>query len=518
MGICRYGARIGFEAVRRALTSPPNLATTQADTNQVTANITQELNIDRLLVYPNTHSLLTHYTAFPLGLIDKSDGGKRRIHHLSDSTNTTGSINGGIPEEFGTIAYSSVHDVIQAIQTMGVGSLLVKREFESAFRHMPVSPLDSPLLGFQWQGKYYAEGFLPFGLRTAPYLFNLLSEVFHWILGEELRILVLPARIIHYLDDFLIALPPHSEPSTYTTVFARLCEEVGLRIKESKNEEGTGVSFAGIDLDTRQMAIRLPNKRLLKAQTIVRSTREKASVALLELERITGYLTFASTVVPLGRTFLRRLYNMQLYYPPGSGHHRRRISGEAWKDLAWWAEALARNPQRSIALWKRKIICTWSDAASTKGLGAYYTCPARPYPQLDLVLSIALPSPRVHAIEHINTEEMRAAEQILLYWGKSWEGKRVVMYTDNRAVSYGLGNATIRGASMTVPRRCLLLATEYDLELEPIWISTNENAFADALSPFDHDRVTNLAPQLLPEACSLPNHGLRTYSNRGSVD
>jgi len=92
------------------------------------------------------------------------------------------------------------------------------------------------------------------------------------------------------------------------------------------------------------------------------------------------------------------------------------------------------------------------------------------------------------------------------------------MHTDNRAVSHGLVNGTIRGASMTVLRWCLLLATEYDLELEPIWISTNENALADVLSRFDHDRVTNLAPQLLPEVCRLPNHGLRRYSNRGSLD
>ena len=88
------------------------------------------------------------------------------------------------------------------------------------------------------------------------------------------------------------------------------------------------------------------------------------------------------------------------------------------------------------------------------------------------------------------------------------------MHTDNRAVFYGLAKGTIRGASMTVLRRCLLLATEYDLELQPIWISTNENALADALSRFDHERVTNLAPQLLSQSCNLPNHGLRTYSNR----
>jgi len=92
------------------------------------------------------------------------------------------------------------------------------------------------------------------------------------------------------------------------------------------------------------------------------------------------------------------------------------------------------------------------------------------------------------------------------------------MHTNNHTVSYGLANGTIRGTSMTVLRRCLLRATEDDLELEPIWISTNENALADTLSRFNHDSVTNLTSQLLPEVCTLPGHGLRTYSSRGSLD
>jgi len=96
---------------------------------------------------------------------------------------------------------------------------------------------------------------------------------------------------------------------------------------------------------------------------------EKTSISLLQLHKILGYLAFTSTVVPLGRTFLPQLYNMQLYFPPGSGYHRRRISNDACKDLAWWTEALTHAPQRSIVLQTREIICTWSDAASTKGLG-----------------------------------------------------------------------------------------------------------------------------------------------------
>ena len=91
-----------------------------------------------------------------------------------------------------------------------------------------------PLLGFEWKRKYYAEPFLPFDLRTAPYLFNLFAEVFHWILADVLKQNGMPAKVIHYLDDFLIILPHLGNPESYSRIFAELSTRVGLSIKESK--------------------------------------------------------------------------------------------------------------------------------------------------------------------------------------------------------------------------------------------------------------------------------------------
>jgi len=138
----------------------------------------------------------------------------------------------------------------------------VKRDFENAFRHIPLSPEDSPLLGLEWQGRYYSEHFLPFGLRTAPYLFNLFAEVFHWIVAHDLQSRGIPGEIVHYLDDFLAILPPHGNPDAYGKPFAELCGTVGLSIKESKSEEGTTVGFGGVEIDTGKMVIRLPAKKL----------------------------------------------------------------------------------------------------------------------------------------------------------------------------------------------------------------------------------------------------------------
>ena len=184
--------------------------------------------------------------------------------------------------------------------------LLIKRDFEKAFRHIPISPLDSPLLGFHWQNKYYAELYLPFGLRKAPYIFNLFAETFHWILERLLKSNGLPSVVVHYLDNFLIVVPEKHDLSQYSDIFfARLCTELRLSLKISKNQKGNVASFGGVKFDTRSMVIRLPAKKLQKAKLIVNAAQNVQSVSLVELQRVTGFLNFASIVIPLGKTFLR---------------------------------------------------------------------------------------------------------------------------------------------------------------------------------------------------------------------
>jgi len=265
LGICQYGARIGYEGYRSSITIHPNLTTAERDSNIVMADITSEQLKNRLEYYPNLKSLPTWFTASPLGLKDKADGTKRRIYHLSYPPGDFTAINNGIPEEYGAIVYSTIENTIGAIQHFGMECMMVKRDFEAGFGHIPVSPLDTPLLGFQWSGRYYAERFLPFGLRTAVYLFNLFAEVFHWILENQLMNQNLPAKVIHYLDDFLIILPPGGKTETYANTFRTLCSDVGLTIKESKNEEGRVASFAGLELDSQAIVIRLPERKLVKA-------------------------------------------------------------------------------------------------------------------------------------------------------------------------------------------------------------------------------------------------------------
>ena len=56
----------------------------------------------------------------------------------------------------------------------------------------------------RWKGKYYYDKVLPFGLRSAPCIFNKLSNALEWILLNNHNV----SFACHILDDFLIIEPP----------------------------------------------------------------------------------------------------------------------------------------------------------------------------------------------------------------------------------------------------------------------------------------------------------------------
>ena len=201
------------------------------------------------------------------------------------------------------------------------------------------------------------------------------------------------------------------------------------------------VSFAGLVLDTGNLVIRLPNKKLQNAPRVISEACNSRSLSLLDIQKLTGYLNFVSTVVPLGRSFHRRLYNIEPFFPPQAAkYYKQRISSEVHKDLAWWSEGLRHPPGRSITTTRGKVIRAWSDAASTQGLEGYYLSQSQVHPEPDSAFTIPIPLSIAKGREHLNTQEMCAVKQVLLHWASKWKGKTLVMHVDNRAVAHGIAN------------------------------------------------------------------------------
>ena len=99
------------------------------------------------------------------------------------------------PQRDSSMTYITIDDAIQKIVALGPGTLLAKIDIKSAFHLIPVHPADRHLLAMTWRDAIYIDACLPFGLRSAPKLFNILAERILKHLGSTF--------LLHYLDDFL---------------------------------------------------------------------------------------------------------------------------------------------------------------------------------------------------------------------------------------------------------------------------------------------------------------------------
>ena len=70
----------------------------------------------------------------------------------------------------------AVDKVAQAVIQFGRGAKLAKTDVKAAYWLMPVHLQDKIELGFKCNDLLYVEGCLPFGLRSAPKLFNTLAD------------------------------------------------------------------------------------------------------------------------------------------------------------------------------------------------------------------------------------------------------------------------------------------------------------------------------------------------------
>ena len=91
-----------------------------------------------------------------------------------------------------------VDNIIDGIMIHGRGTLLAKFDVESAYRIIPVYSHDCYLLDIKSQGKYFIDLALPFGLRSAPFMFSSFADQPERILKHNYEIQFL----LHYLDDF----------------------------------------------------------------------------------------------------------------------------------------------------------------------------------------------------------------------------------------------------------------------------------------------------------------------------
>ena len=381
-----------------------------------------------------------------------------------------GSVNDGIEPELCSLRYTSVEEAARRVRALGPGTLLAKIDVESAYRTVPVHPADRWLLGMRWKGKVYVDTALPFGLRSAPKIFNAIADALQWILARE------GCEVIHYLDDFLLFGRAGSGQCRRVLERAlELCEKLGVPIAVHKTEGPAPVlTFLGIELDTVAMTLRLPEEKLRRLQREIGRWTERRGCTKRELLSLIGQLQHACCVVRPGRSFLRRM--IELSKIAKEPHHRLRLNKGFKSDLRWWACFLSEwngvNMMTGVIRSECQATVT-SDASGSWGCGAFTS--SGEWFQLELLESW-------NGV-HITVKELLPIVLGAAIWGREWAGKTVRCRCDNAAAVaiINSGKSKVERA-MHLMRSLFFFLASFGVVLVAEHLPGRENGAADALS------------------------------------
>ena len=179
------GFRVGFNPASVSLKSATqNMPSASLQPSVIDDYLYTELAKGRV-AGPFSSPPLPHLHISRFGVIPKKhQPGKWRL--ILDLSSPDGhSVNDGIRKDPFTVQYMKLDDIIDGIMSLGWGNLLAKFNVGSAYRVIAVHRNGRYLLGMQWEGNYFVDMALTFGLRSAPYIFSSVADLAEWVLKQQ---------------------------------------------------------------------------------------------------------------------------------------------------------------------------------------------------------------------------------------------------------------------------------------------------------------------------------------------
>lgn len=428
----------------------------------------------------------------PIGLVPKREPNTfRLIHHLSFPAGQ--SINDFISRDLCSVHYASFDKAVKLTIKGGHGAWLAKADIKSAFRLLPVAPVDYELLGFTYGGMFYYDKCLPMGCSISCSLF----EKFSSFLEFQVKRFSGSSFLTHYLDDFLFVGSSSSSCSVLLEAFKAVCAELGVPLAEEKTVGPVqSISFLGLVIDSVARQIRVPQEKVDALVCQIRGLLGKRKISLVGVQSIVGSLNFICRAIPTGRAFLRRL--IALTQGISRPHHMVRISQGAKLDLLAWLEFLAHFNGVSVfadhAWQSNDTLQLFTDAAASVGFGAYFQ---GKWVQGHWPPCILQQPPSIAFLE------LFPLFVALKCWAPLLAGRKVVFNTDNFAVVHIINKKSSPCKRiMVVVRQFVLLCLEFNISFRAVHVPGKFNEIADALSRFQMSRFRVAAP--LADAVMTP--------------
>ena len=491
----KEGFRLGYLGVR-AQRDSPNLRSVKLDPGAIRRKLDGEIELGRI-VGPFHSRPLDRLMVSPIGLIPKSEPGKfRLIQHLSYPHGN--SINDGIDRAYCEVQYASFDVAVGLVASIGADALLAKADIKSAFRLLPIHPLDFELLGIKVGAEYFVDKALPMGASCSPALFERFSSFLEWVTKQVAN----SQFCTHYADDFLLLGYKGAGLGSCARLVQSLnttCQKFGVPLATEKSVgPSPSLTYLGLVIDAANQQIAVPPEKITKISTQIEKVRGLAKVSLRELQSLIGSLSFICKAVGPGRAFLRRLINLTcgITVP----WHKIRITQGAKADLGMWLVFLRDYNGVSLIpdqMWvDERDLEFFTDASGSIGFGGFF---AGRWFQGHWPANFG----NSHSITFLEFFPVVVA---VVLWAPLLSGKRIILRSDNEAVVAILNKQTSKCIHvMKLVRFMVLQCLKYNLLFSAKHIPGKLNNIADALSRFQESRFREAAPHAEVFATPVPD-------------
>ena len=480
-----HGFKIGFVG-NSSETRPNNLLSARKNSGKVSQAVVKE--VERGYTSgPFVHPPLNDLHCSPIGAVIKKDGSCRLVMDLSQPKGQ--SINEGIVKEEFSVVYSKFDDAIKLVWAAGQGCYMCKVDIKHAFRLLPVDPSDWKLLGYRWDGFYFVDTRLPFGLRSSPKIFNDFADLICWICQNKYGL----KTLIHYSDDFFMVCGKcFKDAKRQLQTLCQAFQDMGIPLAPEKIVGPTKkIIYLGVGIDSVLMVMYITEEKYTDLSDSLPKWQNRRTCTKQHLLSLIGKLSSVSKIVQPGRIFLRRLINLSTTVV--KLHHHVTLNSEAKADIEWWCQFLPSWSQSTLIPETYSIthsdLRLYSDACQF-GFGAIY---GNSWIQGGFE-GVA----QGHSIDF---KELFAIVAAVMVWGPDWAGKRIVFHTDNKPITdIWQSGSTPSKDLMTLVRKLYMLAAGFQFSISFKHIMGVKNPVADAISRFQEARFRLLAPNsaLLP--------------------
>ena len=173
-------------------------------------------------------------------------------------------------------------------------------DITDAYLHVPIPPEFQIYFAFRLGLRTFVFQVMPFGLTTAPWGFSRVVKPIKSFLRR------LGVMIFSFLDDFLILASLFLLSKIHTKWTLDVLEWLGFTVNREKSSlvPLQKLEYLGIMLDLQSLSLSLPLEKVEKILSFCQEGLSSSWLTRRELERLVGFLNFATKALSLGRLYL----------------------------------------------------------------------------------------------------------------------------------------------------------------------------------------------------------------------